>query len=172
MVNFQNGSKYKLESHKYISLALYFFLFILTTLSNELMALSVCLLMIPVCILLYTSKSKLPGFLMLICKLFLNGQTLWLVTFNPCKTLSMIFSRKLNSVQHSSLFMNGTLIEETRSHKHLSVTFSSTCKWTDHVNSIPDKAWTILYLLRVLKFRVSRKSLEKMYISHIRPLLE
>ena len=89
----------------------------------------------------------------------------WLVTFNSSKTLSMIFSGKLNPVQHSSLFMNGTIIEETTSRKHRGLIFSSTCTWTDHVNSISDKAWTRLNLLRALKFRVSRKSLEKMYIS-------
>ena len=96
----------------------------------------------------------------------------WLVTFNPSKTLSMIFFGKLNPVQHPSLFMNGTIFEETTSHKHLGLIFSSTCTWTDHVNSISDKAWTRLNLLRALKFRVSRKSLEKMYISYICPLLE
>ena len=95
-----------------------------------------------------------------------------LVTFNPSKTLSMIFSRKLNLVQHTSLFMNGNIIEETTSHKHIGLTFSSTCIWKDHVNSISDNAWTRLNLLRVLKFRVSGKSHEKMYISYIRPLLE
>ena len=68
--------------------------------------------------------------------------------------------------------MNGTLIEETARHKHLGLTFSSTCTWTDHVNTISEKAWTRLNFLRALKFRVSRKSLEKTYISYIRPLLE
>ena len=57
-------------------------------------------------------------------------------------------------------------------HKHLGLTFSSTCTRTDHVNTISEKAWTRLNFLRALKFRVSRKSLEKIYISYIRPLLE
>ena len=96
----------------------------------------------------------------------------WLVTFNASKTLSMIFSRKSNPVHHPSLFMNGTIIEETTRHKHLGLTFSSTCTWTDHVNTISEKAWIRLNFLRALKFRVSRKSLEKIYISYIRPLLE
>ena len=89
----------------------------------------------------------------------------WLVTFNPSKTLSMLVSRKLNTVQNPYLFMNDTFIEETASHKHLSLTFSSTCTWKDNVYSISDKVWTWLNILRVLKFRVSRKSLEKM--SHL-----
>ena len=66
--------------------------------------------------------------------------------------------------------MNGTIIEETTRHKQLGLTFSSTCKRTDQINTISEKAWT--RLLKALKFRVSRKSLEKIYISYIRPLLE
>ena len=96
----------------------------------------------------------------------------WLKTFNASKTLCMIFSCKSNPVHHPSFFMNGTISKETTRHKPLSLTNSSTCTWTDHVNTISEKAWTRLNFLRALKFRVSRKSLEKIYISYIRPLLE
>ena len=89
----------------------------------------------------------------------------WLVLFNANKTLSMVIPRKLNPVQHPPLFMNDTIIAETTSHKHLGLTFSSTCTWNEHVNNISLKAWTRVNLL-------SRKSLEKLYISFIRPLLE
>ena len=34
------------------------------------------------------------------------------------------------------------------------------------------RAWVRLNLMRALKFRISRKSLEQMYVSFIRPLLE
>ena len=78
-----------------------------------------------------------------------------------------IFSQ-IHSVHHPSLFLNGTIIEETTSNTHLSgLTFSSTCTWTDHVNYISEKAWTILNFLRALKFRTREK-----YIYYIRPLLE
>ena len=40
------------------------------------------------------------------------------------------------------------------------------------MKNISEKAWTRLNLLRALKFRVSRKSLEKMYMAFVRPLLE
>ena len=66
----------------------------------------------------------------------------WLVTFNASKTLSMIFSRKSNPVHRPSLFKNGNIIEETTRHKHLGLTFSSICTWTDHANTISEKAWT------------------------------
>ena len=50
--------------------------------------------------------------------------------------------------------------------KHMHLT------WTEYVNNICDKAWTRIDCLRALKFRISRKSLEKIHISHIRQLLQ
>ena len=97
---------------------------------------------------------------------------LWLVNFIAAKTLSMVVSRKVNKPIHPPLFMNNVQINETQSHIHLGVTFSSTCLWTDHIENICEKAWVRLNLMRALKFRISRKSLEQMYISFIRPLLE
>ena len=41
----------------------------------------------------------------------------WLVILNANKPLSLIFSRKPNPVQHPSLFMNGTIIDEITSKK-------------------------------------------------------
>ena len=84
---------------------------------------------------------------------------LWLVNFNAAKTLSMVVSRKVNKPIHPPLFMNNVQINETQSHKHLGVTFSSTCLWTDHIENICEKAWVRLNLMRALKFRISRKSL-------------
>ena len=53
----------------------------------------------------------------------------WLVTFNPSKTLSMLISRKRNSVFHTPISMDGVKIGETPLHKHLGLTFSKTCSW-------------------------------------------
>ncbi|MCG8113671.1 MAG: reverse transcriptase domain-containing protein [Candidatus Thiodiazotropha taylori] len=96
----------------------------------------------------------------------------WLVEFNTKKTMAMTISRKRNPIPQPPLSMNNTLIQETPTHKHLGLTFSNTCNWTDHVNNVCKKACVRLNLLRVLKFRVSRKSLEKMYSAFVRPLLE
>ena len=85
----------------------------------------------------------------------------WLVAFNAGKTLSMIFSRKANPAQHPPLLMNNIILTETDTHKHLGLTLSNTCTWSNHIQA-----------MTTLKFRVSRKSLEQMYISFVRPLLE
>ena len=68
--------------------------------------------------------------------------------------------------------MHDTMINETTNHKHLGLILSNNCSWSEHINSICDKAWARLNLMRTLKFRVSRRSLEKMYISYVRPLIE
>ena len=91
----------------------------------------------------------------------------WLVAFNTGKTLLMIFSRKANPSQHPKLPMNNIVLSDT--HKHIGLTFSNTCTWSNHIQAI---TWTRLNLLRALKFRVSRKSLEQMYVYFVRPLLE
>ena len=84
----------------------------------------------------------------------------------------MIFSRKANPPQHPPLVMINTVLTETDTHKHLGLTLSNTCTWSNHFQTITTKAWTRLNLLRALQFRVSRKSLEQMYIPFVRPLLE
>ena len=67
--------------------------------------------------------------------------------------------------------MNDTMINETTDHKHLGLILSNNCSWPEHITSICDKARARLNLMRTLKFRVSRRSLEKMYISYFRPLI-
>ncbi|MEW8544911.1 MAG: reverse transcriptase family protein [Candidatus Thiodiazotropha sp.] len=101
-----------------------------------------------------------------------NWANNWLVDFNASKTISMIISRKLHQRPHPPLFMNNTQLNESENHKHLGVTLSNSCRWSSHIDNITEKAWIRLNLMRGLKFKISRKSLEQIYISFIRPLLE
>jgi hypothetical protein len=96
----------------------------------------------------------------------------WLVDFNPSKTESVIISRKVNKPIHPPLTMNGVQINEVTSHKHLGVTFSNDGNWHSHIQNITKKAWQRIYIMRSLKFILDRKSLETIYLSFIRPLLE
>ena len=96
----------------------------------------------------------------------------WLVTFNASKTVSMTISRKANPPQHPPLFMNNVQLTEIDSHKHLGLTFSKSCTWSQHIHNITSKAWARLNLIRSLKFKIKRTTLERMYISFIRPVLE
>ena len=96
----------------------------------------------------------------------------WLVDFHPRKTVSFLVSKKANGIVHPPLIMNNTILSESSSHKHLGITFSNTCDWTEHISRISKSAWTRINLLRALKFRIHRNTLERIYFAFIRPLLE
>ena len=96
----------------------------------------------------------------------------WFVTFNPIKTESLVISRKIRKPFHPCLYMDHTLITEVENHKHLGIIFSENGTWLEHINYIIQKANNRLNILRKLKFTIDRASLEKLYFSYIRPLLE
>ena len=97
---------------------------------------------------------------------------IWLVTFNPSKNESLLISRKINKPIHPPLYMQNVQIQEVSSHKHLGLYFSNDCSWHQHIDYIKQKAWFRIHIMRKLKFKLDRKSLETIYLSFIRPLLE
>ena len=50
--------------------------------------------------------------------------------------------------------------------------FSNDSTWHKHINYITSKARQRIYIIRRLKFLLDRKSLNRAYISFIRPVLE
>ena len=68
--------------------------------------------------------------------------------------------------------MQNQQISEVDSHKHLGLYFSKDCTWHEHINYITFKAWARVNIMRKLEFKLDRKSLEIIYTSFIRPLLE
>lgn len=96
----------------------------------------------------------------------------WLVTFNPSKTESMLFSRKRIKRPHPNLTMDNVVVDQVSTHKHLGLTLSDDAKWSSHINTTVNKAWQRIGTLRSLKYILNRKSLERMYFSFIRPVLE
>ena len=96
----------------------------------------------------------------------------WLVTFNPSKTKSLLFSRKLFKSRHPTLYMNQQDIITVKSHKHLGLTSTNDLSCHEHLNNIKTKAWHRMNVMRKLKFQLNRKSLQIIYFSFIIPLLE
>ena len=96
----------------------------------------------------------------------------WLVKFNPQKTEEIIFSRKTSHIDYPKLSMNNVEIQRVQYHKHLGINFNSDCSWHEHIIDITAKAWKRINLLCALKFQLDRQSLQTMYFSFIRPLLE
>jgi hypothetical protein len=52
-------------------------------------------------------------------------------------------------------------------HKHLGLTFSCALKWHEHINNISASASEVL-----VKFQLKRSTLNQIYISYMRPILE
>ena len=96
----------------------------------------------------------------------------WLVTFNPAKTESLLLTRKVNNIDHPSLYLSDVPIEEVTTHKHLGIYLSQKLDWQKHIEYITEKASVRLNLLRSLKFTLDRNSLQKIYFIFIRSILE
>lgn len=99
----------------------------------------------------------------------------WLVTFNPKKTETLLISRKTIKPIHPPLLMSNTvinMIKEVETHKHLGVYLSNDGSWHRHIEYIKQKAWARINIMQKLKFILDRKSLETIYMSFVRPILE
>ena len=96
----------------------------------------------------------------------------WLVKFNPVKTEWLLITRYRNKRHHPLLYMNSVEIKAVDSHKHLELTFSNDLTWDVHIASITSIAWKRIGTLRRYKFILDKRSLNKIYITYIRPLLE
>jgi hypothetical protein len=81
-------------------------------------------------------------------------------------------SKKSNKPHHPPVYMNGTIIKEVESHKHLGLFFHEDGNWNVHVNHIIDKVTPRLNVFRTLKFNLQRNHLQVICFSFIRPLLE
>ena len=92
----------------------------------------------------------------------------WLVTFNAAKTEVLYFGNQ----QPPVLNFNDTLLDVTDTHKHLGLTFSDNCKWHKHIDNIILSGSKLLGIMRKLKFTVRHKTLNQIYVSFLRPILE
>ena len=96
----------------------------------------------------------------------------WLVTFSPVKTETLLLSRKLLQTVYPPLHMLNQQISEVDMHKHLCIFFSNDGSWHKHINYIKEKAGIKVIIMHKLKFQLDRRSLEIIYASFIRSILE
>jgi hypothetical protein len=94
------------------------------------------------------------------------------IKFNPDKTESMIVFRKSNRPLHPPLMMDNKIINMVSEHNQLGLTISNDGNWGKHVDLLTKKASTRVNILRKFKFILDRRTLEKMYLTFIRPLLK
>ena len=96
----------------------------------------------------------------------------WLVMFNPSKSESLVISRKRNKPNHPNFLMSNIEIPSVSSHKHLGIFLSKDGFWDIHINTSVEKAWRRVGIMRHLKVQLDRQSLQNIYFSFVRPLLE
>ena len=83
----------------------------------------------------------------------------------------MVFSGTKN-VQLPNLIFNYVRISFVDNHKHLGLILSSNGKWKEHISNLLRSASQLLGMMRTLKFRLKRDSLNQIYVSFLRPVLE
>ena len=96
----------------------------------------------------------------------------WLVTFNSKKTKAMNISLKHQPNTGANLFMNNAKLDYVDAHKHLGLNFNSKLNFRSHITSICTKARRQIDMMKRLKYKLDRKSLEQIYVSYVRPTLE
>ena len=97
----------------------------------------------------------------------------WLMKFSPTKTKTMGLSlTRGNFVNNMKLNFNGTDLENVDSHKHLGLLLTRRLNWSPHINYLLTSVSKISDVLKMLKYKLDRKSLETIYFAFIRPKLE
>ena len=92
--------------------------------------------------------------------------------FGPEKTKSLTFSKRRNVNDQPPIFLDGIQIHEYKYHKHLGLYLSTDLSWNKHIEETIISCSRRVDLMRNLKFKLDRKSLEQIYYSFIRPKLE
>jgi hypothetical protein len=84
----------------------------------------------------------------------------------------MIICRKIDKPDHPPLYMDSNDISTVSEHKHLGLDISDNGSLEKHIDMITGKANKRINILRKFKFILDRKTLEKIYFTFVRPLLE
>ena len=94
------------------------------------------------------------------------------MTLNASKTKAMTFSSKLIKPVRPTLYLAFRPIEEVSYHEHLGVILSGDLSWRSHILKVHQKGSRKLNMLKGLKFRLNRHTLEILYKSMFRSTME
>jgi hypothetical protein len=96
----------------------------------------------------------------------------WLVTFNTRKTKAMKISLKQKQLPDPKLFLDNEQLSVVQTYKHLGIHFNNKLNFRDHIQKISTRASKQLDVMKSLKYKLDRKTLEAIYMSYVRPILE
>ena len=86
----------------------------------------------------------------------------WKMRFNPDpnkQAQEVIFSRKINKIDHPSLYFNKNLVKSSSTHKHLGMVLDTRLDFNLHLKNVQNKVNKTIGLLRKLQNTLPRTSL-------------
>ena len=99
----------------------------------------------------------------------------WKMRFNPDpnkQAQEVIFSRKINKIDHPPLYFNQNLVKSSSTHKHLGMVLDTRLDFNLHLKNVQNKVNKTIGLLRKLQNTLPRTSLITIFKSFIRPHLD
>ena len=96
----------------------------------------------------------------------------WRSQFNESKSVYMIVTKKKTEPAYPTVMMNNVQLRKVDSHTHLGLTINKNLTWNDHIDRIVTKASKRLDCLKRIRSLVPRSTLEILYKSMVRPVLE
>jgi hypothetical protein len=102
----------------------------------------------------------------------LTWADIYRITFNPTKTVYLRISLKHNQIALNQITMGGVPIPEVDTHINLGLMLSNTMDWQAHINKIIQKVSYKLSNLKRLQYKLPRSTLECIYLTMIRPIIE
>ena len=99
----------------------------------------------------------------------------WKMSFNPDpskQAQEVIFSRKLQKINHPSIYFNNNPIEQVSSQKHLGMILDAKLNFQEQIKNLLTKVNKIIGLLRKLQNILPRGSLLTIFKSFLRPHLD
>ena len=95
--------------------------------------------------------------------------------FNPdpkTKAQEVIFSRKINKIDHPPLYFNENLVKSSLTQKHLGMILGTKLDFSLHLKNVQNKVKKTIGLLCKLQDTLPRTSLITIFKSFIRPHLD
>ena len=99
----------------------------------------------------------------------------WKMRFNPApnkQAPEVIFSRRINKIDHLPLNFNQNLLKSSSTDKHLGMKLDTRLDFNLHLKNVQNKVNKTIRLLRKLQNTLPRTSLITIFKSFIRPILD
>ena len=99
----------------------------------------------------------------------------WKMRFNPDpnkQAQEVIFSRKINKIDHPPLYFNQNLVKSSSTHKHLGMVLDTRLDFNLHLRNIQNKVNKTIGLLHKLQNALPRTSLITVFKSFLQPLYD